>query len=356
VRLGLDLLRTKANHRIIEYPSVSIIIPFRNEEENIIKNITSLEEQDYPRNKYEVIYVDDDSTDQSFELLQRKVTSLNRQILKMPEGFSPNSRKKRAIRYGIEHSEGEIIVGSDADCEYNKNWLTTVISAYEKKTGFVSAPVRFNSSDKFFDRIQQLEFGGLVLTGAGLIGSGTPIICNAANISYRREVFNQVLGFTDNIDLSSGDDEFLMQKIFKETEWRVNFCLSEAAVVRTNPNKTVSQFYQQRKRWASKGFFYKNPLLILKLIGIFFFYLCLIVQLVLGAFYNSIFFISFLSSMIAKMYFEFNILRHGSGLVFDKIKLTDFLIAEIIHPFYILIAGLSGVNGNFIWKDRKLKR
>ncbi|MDP3831006.1 MAG: glycosyltransferase family 2 protein, partial [Ignavibacteriaceae bacterium] len=174
--------------------------------------------------------------------------------------------------------------------------------------------------------------------------------------AYRREVFNQVMGFTDNIDLSSGDDEFLMQKICKETEWGVKFCLSSDAVVKTNPNKTLSQFYQQRKRWASKGFFYKNKKLIFKLVGIFFFYLSLIVQLILGMVYNSIFLISFLASMGAKMFLEFNILRSGSGLVFEKIKLLDFVIAELIHPFYIIISGLSGVRGNFIWKDRKLKR
>jgi cellulose synthase/poly-beta-1,6-N-acetylglucosamine synthase-like glycosyltransferase len=356
VRGGLKSVKSQKCHKLIDYPSVSIIIPFRNEAENITKNMLSLEKQNYPNNKFEVIYVDDDSTDQSLELLSRKVTRINRQILKIPEGFSPTSRKKRAIRYGIEHSEGEIIVGTDADCEYDKNWLRTIIATYDNSTGFVSAPVSFTSSKKIFDRLQQLEFGGLVLTGAGLIGNNTPIICNAANISYRRKVFNQVMGFTDNLDLSSGDDEFLMQKIFRETNWRVKFCLLEEAVVRTNPNKTISQFYQQRKRWASKGFFYKNPFLILKLVGIFLFYLGLIVQLLLGIFLNSLFLLSFLASLTAKVFFEFNILQNGTGLVFDKIKFTDFIFAEIIHPFYIIVSGLSGVRGNFIWKDRKLKR
>ncbi|MDP2303455.1 MAG: glycosyltransferase [Ignavibacteria bacterium] len=356
VKRGLTLLNQPKIKNHAFFPSVSVIIPFRNEEENIIKNLVSLENQDYPHNKFEVIYVDDDSTDQSHDLLTRKVSSINRQVIKVPEGFSPNSRKKRAIRYGIEHSEGDIIVGTDADCLYNKAWLSTLISTFDKNTGFVSAPVSFIAMNGLFERIQQLEFGGLVLTGAGLIGNGTPIICNAANIAYRREVFNRVKGFTDNLDLSSGDDEFLMQKIFQETEWGVKFCLSSDAVVKTNPNKTMSQFYQQRKRWASKGFFYKNKKLIFKLVGIFFFYLSLIVQLILGMVYNSIFLISFLASMGAKMFLEFNILRSGSGLVFEKIKLLDFVIAELIHPFYIIISGLSGVRGNFIWKDRKLKR
>lgn len=355
VRVGLEKV-TKQKSKSVNTPSVSVIIPFRNEADNILKNLMSLESQTYPLHKFEVIYVDDDSNDNSFELINEAPTNLNIKVLRIPEGFSPSSRKKRAIRFGIEHAEGEIIFGTDADCFYSPNWISEIISSYDDQTGFVSAPVKFSSNNNFFEDLQQLEFSGLVLTGGGLIGSNYPIICNAANISYRRAAFNQVLGFEDNLDLSSGDDEFLMQKIFRETDWKVKFCYSKDSVVTTSPNKSLTQFYNQRKRWASKGFFYKNKLLIFKLILIFLFYLSLISQPILGIFYDSIFLLSFLTSVIAKMYFEFLILNFGVPFLIDKLNLLDFLIAELLHPFYIIISGVSGVRGNFTWKERKIKR
>ncbi len=352
---GLNKLKTA---KTINIPSgfVSVIIPFRNESENILKSYNSLSNQNYPKDNFEIIFVNDFSTDDSYKKLSDAISSSHIKVISVPDDYSVNAHKKRAIRFGIENSIGEFIVTTDADCIHSPDWLRTLLSFFDNNTGFVSGPVEFEEGKSLFSKLQKLEFAGLVITGAGLIGAGKPIICNAANIAYRKKVYEEVGGFTYQMNLSSGDDELLMQKINKDTKYKVKFANHRNAIVRTSANKTISEFYQQRKRWASKGLFYKDKILILKLILIYLFYLSFPTQLLLGMFYSNIFMMTFLLFIILKILFEFFVLKNGVKLLFNKKILNVFLLAEIVQIPYIIIAGISGVFGNYIWKNRKINR
>jgi len=352
---GLKNLQPNKN-QILPHEFISIIIPFRNESENILANLKFIESQHYPIEKYEVIYIDDFSDDNSKDLLEQNIKNKNIRVIAVPQDFSINAHKKRAVRYGIENANGQIIVTTDADCIYNEQWLQTLMLTFDSLTGFVSGPVEFQSNSNLFSEFQKLEFAGLVLSGAGLINAGHPTICNAANIAYRKKVFDEVGGFKDQMNLSSGDDELLMQKISKDTDFKVKFCLDKNAIVKTDANKTIGDFYQQRKRWASKGLFYRDRSLVLKLILIYAFYVGLITQLLLGIFLNRFFFISFAASLLIKIIFEFRILAKGKTILFSELKLKYLLLAEMIQIPYIIFTGLVGAFGNYLWKSRKIKR
>lgn len=335
---------------------VSVIVPFRNESENILNTYISLSNQNYPQARYEIIFVDDNSQDDSYNKLKREIKLSNVKLLSVPDDYSINAHKKRAIRYGIENAEGEFIITTDADCIHNNDWLKSLLSFFDEQTGFVSGPVEFNADKSLFSRMQKLEFAGLVITGAGLIGAGSPTICNAANIAYRKTAYDEAGGFTFQMNLSSGDDELLMQKIHKNTNYKVKFALDKDAIVKTSANSTVNEFYQQRKRWASKGLFYNDKTLIFKLILIYLFYISLPVQLAMGILYSPIIIITLTISISLKMLFEFCLLKKGSKLIFNIKNLDVFLLSEIIHIPYIIIAGISGSFGNFVWKNRKISR
>ena len=352
---GLNKLKPSDNE-ILPYEIVSIIIPFRNESQNIIANLRSIESQLYPEDKFEVIYINDFSEDDSVELLRNHIKKNNIRVLSVPEDYSKNAHKKRAIRFGIENAKGDIIITTDADCVYDEEWLNSMMLSFDSLTGFVSGPVEFISDEKLFSKFQKLEFAGLVLCGAGLIGSGHPTICNAANIAYRKKVFNEVGGFKDQMNLSSGDDELLMQKISKDSDYKVKFCIENKAIVKTSANKTIGDFFQQRKRWASKGLFYGDNSLVLKLILIYTFYLGLIFQLILGLTINKTFLLSLLISMFLKFIYEFRILLKGKEKILDGLQLKYFFITEIFQIPYIIYAGLVGTFGNYLWKSRKVKR
>ncbi len=352
---GLRKLIT-SNRKFTPDELISVIIPFRNESDNIISNIESICRQNYPIENYEIIYVDDNSSDDSLHKLREFTKPDNIKILSLPKEFSPNAHKKRAIRYGIGQSKGDIIVTTDADCIYTEDWLSSLVKNFDDTVVFVSGHVEFINNGRLFSKLQKLEFAGLIFTGAGLIGAGKPTICNAANIAYRKKVFDEVKGFEYNMSLSSGDDELLMQKIAQDTEYKVNFSLDKNSIVQTVSNKSLNDFYHQRKRWASKGLFYKNKNLVTKLILIYLFYVGLIIQPFFIVFYSVSFAITLLISIAVKFLFEYLILKKGKKLLFPALPLNLFLPAEILQVPYIVIAGLTGAFGNFRWKERRVKR
>jgi cellulose synthase/poly-beta-1,6-N-acetylglucosamine synthase-like glycosyltransferase len=335
---------------------ISIIIPFRNEEENIINNLKSIEAQDYPAEKYEVIYVNDSSTDNTLKILRGAIKQENIKLITVENTFNQTAHKKRAVKFGIENSSGEIIVTTDADCTHERNWLKTLLSTFEKDTAFVSGPVEFVSGKSFFSKLQEIEFAGLILVGAGLIGNNKPVTCNAANIAYRKNVYQDLNGFEDQLHLSSGDDELLMQKIHKSKKYEVRFCLNRNAVVKTKPLNSFIQFYHQRKRWASKSIFYSDKKLILKLIVIFLFYSGLLFELAFTFFISKIFLVLFAAGLFIKFLLEYLIIKKGKEILFPNLKTKYFLAAELFQVPYIIISSISGLFGNFEWKERKVKR
>lgn len=346
--------KSTGNNEIDEF--VSVIIPFRNESDNILNCLRSLEQQCYPLEKFEVIFVDDFSTDGSREVLENEIKSPNIKMLKFENYNSLMAYKKQAVKFGIENSSGKIIVTTDADCTQGKYWLKTILEYFDDDTALVSGPVEFESDGSLFSNLQKIEFAGLILTGAGLIGSGKPIICNGANLAYRKKIFEEVGGFSDQILLSSGEDELLMQKIKRDTKDKIKFCWNKEGIVKTKSNTTIKEFYYQRKRWASKGMFYRDKKIIGELILIFLFYLNLILQLLLGIFSSKLFLLTFIISLLIKSLLEFIILKKGKENLFNTLKLIYFFPAEILHIPYILISAVSGLFGNFIWKERNLKR
>ena len=355
IRIGLTKLGYfKTQSQIDEF--ISIIIPFRNESDNIERNLKSIESQNYPADKYEVIYIDDFSTDDSSDKLNNGITLKNIFVHSMVDNSFEKAHKKQAIEYGISKAKGTIILFTDADCTNSPDWIATMVAGFEKETALISGPVAFAESDSLFGKLQALEFAGLILSGAGLIGNGNPMIASSANLAFRKSVFEDVGGYKDLMNLSSGDDELLMQKIAYKTKYDVKFCFSKDALVITDPNKSIKEFNQQRKRWASKGLFYENKSIIIQLVFIFLFFISLLILPFLGIFLDSKFWIQFAVSLFVKIIVEYAVLQNGIGILFKRLSLNIFLLAELIHIPYIAYSAISGTFGNFKWKDRELKR
>jgi len=160
--------------------------------------------------------------------------------------------------------------------------------------------------------------------GAWLIGIKKPIICNAANLGFRKSVFNAVGGYDDNLNLSSGDDEFLMQIITSKTNFNIKSCYDKKAISYTKLNKSIKEYYQQRKRWSSKGFHYSDKMITLKPIIIFLSHLWIPSQILLSKLYNQIFFISAIISITLKTIFEYRIVQIASKNLCPKANLMYF--------------------------------
>ncbi|MDZ7332491.1 MAG: glycosyltransferase [candidate division KSB1 bacterium] len=332
--------------------SVSIIIPARNEERTIGVCLASLLAQDYPQDLIEIIVIDDDSsdrTDQVVESFSNLYPSIR--MIKMgpsPVGISP---KKRALQVGIEASTGELILTTDADCWAEPQWVSQMISHFNEDVGMVIGYVGIakRSEQNLFHKLQSLELVGLTMAGLGSLGAGDPIIANGASLAMRRVTFEQVGGYDGQIHILSGDDDLLLQKIDRMTHWTIRACLSYGSFVFTWPINSLSEFIQQRTRWASKSLVYQKPSLILFLIATYLLYLWLFISIPVAFAISSFFPIV---PLIVKLGVDLILIMKSTEFVGRKDLRKYFLLAEVAQIPYILYVGVAGLFNKFEWKGR----
>jgi poly-beta-1,6-N-acetyl-D-glucosamine synthase len=331
--------------------TVSIIIPARNEEENIGRLLSALQDQAYPKEMVQIIVIDDHSTDNTAAIV-KKFAGVT--LLRLTED-DLNSYKKKAVETGIATATGELIVCTDADCRCGKNWLPTLVSFYEKEDPvFIAAPVAIECNAKLVQVFQAYDFAVLQgITGAS-VHKNIHTMCNGANMAYERKVFYEVNGFAGIDNIASGDDMLLMYKIWSRHPERVRYLKSKDAMVYTQPVKTWKEFFSQRIRWASKASKYNDKRLLPVLMIVYLFNLSFLALLIAG-FWNYQYWLYVTGLWFAKTLIEFPFVRSVSHF-FDKAYLMKyFFFLQPLHILYTIVSGLFGQLGMYEWKGRKVK-
>ncbi len=330
---------------------ISVIIPARNEEENIGRLLNSIRAQSYPAHLFEVIVVDDHSTDGTADIAN------NFSFVKLVriEFDNINSYKKKAIETGIAAATGELIVTTDADCTVPIHWLKTIAS-FKKETNavFIAAPVVLDYKTFFLQLFQSLDF--LVLQGITTASVQKKIhnMCNGANLAYERKIFYEVNGFSSIDNIASGDDMLLMQKIASRFPNKISYLLSKDAIVTTAAAKTWKEFFSQRIRWASKATHYNDLKIFSVLVLVYFFNLVLLALLVSGFWFHYLW-LGFAVIVFAKTIIELFFI-YPVAYFFNKAGLLKwFLLFQPVHILYTVIAGWLGRFGSFEWKGRRVK-
>jgi cellulose synthase/poly-beta-1,6-N-acetylglucosamine synthase-like glycosyltransferase len=336
-------------------PRVSVIVAARNEERTIEQCLHALVHQDYDAKLFDIIVVDDHSSDRT-SLVAREYSQRNPQprihLLSL-KGALDTYGKPAAIARGVEAATGEIILCTDADCVVPQGWIRSMAGCFGSSVAFVAGPVIERRHEGLLTRLESLEFLGLLTTAAGLIGSKAPIICNGANIAYRKKSFEDVGGYGDGS--TSCDDETLMQRMILRKVGDVVFNADPLATVSTSTPASAREFWNQRTRWAAKRGRYESAMILARLLGLYFFFVTLLVTS-LSAIALPSFGPSVLAVFLLKGIFEYMVLRSGSRLFSYDFGLSDFLIAELLHVPYIVFAAAIGQLQSMSWKGRTLHR
>ncbi len=334
----------------------SIIIPARNESNNIRQCIESICNQNHSSESFEIIIVDDASIDDTkfqVESLIREYHNFNFKLISLP--FNEHQGKKNAIEQGILASIGELIITLDADCLVGKQWLSHIVSYYrEKQPKMIVLPVNIEANHSFFSNIQSLEFMGLIASSAGSLGCNLPLMCNGANLAYPREAFELSGSYSSNQKIASGDDMFLMfgiQKKFGKAS--VHFLKNLEVIARTQASPTLKSLINQRLRWTSKSKAYTNPWVIFVALIVFISNLVIILSWVfpfinLITLNEAIFLLSFKAS------FDFILLFTFARYYKQKKTLWFYLPGVFLIPVYTF---LIAIFGNIIpskWKGRRV--
>jgi len=339
-----------------EQPFVSVIIAARNEEDNIIRLLDALRKQTYPR--YEILVVNDGSSDRTSEIAGSYLDKVSflRVIDIETTGPSVVSRKKRALKTGIEASGGEILLFTDADCLPGPSWIEHMIREFSHDTGIVAgfSPYALSGEDsggflarllRFF--IQYEEVKG-ALWSAGAIGLKMPWLCTGRNLAYRRRVWDEVGGFHKIEHSISGDDDLFLQLVARETQWGIRYCVDPKTFVLTMFPQSFGDFVNQRKRHFSAGKYFTLPMKTF----FFCFHLSNLI-LVVGLFLGLLGPLAFAGAswfFLAKLAFDLAFALHGSRLFGVRHPVLSFLPMEFLYVGYTTLIGPLGFVTSFRWK------
>ncbi|MES2778713.1 MAG: glycosyltransferase [Bacteroidota bacterium] len=333
------------------HQTFSILVAMRNEEAVVFDCLTSVINQQYPTASFEVIVIDDHSTDGTSAEVNRFIAihpNCPVRLLHMENDPLKGRKKKASITYGISQATGSFIILTDADCVRGRNWLSTINSfIVHTQSKMIYAPVLFKAKT-LFEKLQSLEFAGLVAIGGAAIEIKNPNMCSASNLIFEKAVFYEVDGYAGSENIASGDDEYLLHKVFKKHPDHIHFLKHRDAIVTTAANTTIVELINQRRRWVSKSTKYDSWHITAILVAAYIFNLSIVLNLI----FNPLTGLCLLCiKALTEGLFLYDVLKF-----FKRKTYILFLpLAEPFHILYVLIIGIWANIGTYNWKGRDVK-
>jgi poly-beta-1,6-N-acetyl-D-glucosamine synthase len=322
---------------------VSVIVACRNEKINLHSLLSGLASQDYNPDFFEVIIIDDNSTDNTFEMAFSFTGIKKLKVIK-----NPGSGKKKAIKTGVDACAGELVITTDADCRHGISWLKTIAAFYNRnKPGMIICPVEMNGTRGFLQRFQELEFLSLQGVTAGTASAGNPVMCNGANLAFVKEAFQQYSGYLHE-EKVSGDDVFLLHNLKRNKGNRILWLESQEAIVTTGTSSSFSSFLSQRARWLSKAGSYSDSYTIILAIVTF---ITILIQplLIIAGIFDPVFLAVFIAAFLLKSIPDFLILRNTTLRYKKKSLMRWFVPSQIFYTYYILRIVPKAIFGGNRW-------
>lgn len=234
---------------------VSVIICARNEAENLAQNLPSILEQDYP--DYEVIVVNDSSTDHSEDLLmEMKSRYPHLRYTSIPPDRKFTHGKKLAVTIGIKAARNEHLLFTDADCyPVSASWIRHMITPfnekirlvlgvgkYKKRRGLLNILVRYETI------ITAMQYLGAALGRRAYMGVGR-------NLAYTKSLFYDTNGFTSHLKVRSGDDDLFVNEAAKRNNTAVQFHPESLTI--SEPPARFGTWIKQKRRHFTTGKYYR---------------------------------------------------------------------------------------------------
>lgn len=348
---GWDRLpEVNTKHKASGSVFISVVIPFRNEAKNLELLIESISRQRFSVHHLEVVMIDDHSTDNGIQLL----CELQQRHHWLKVVKSGGHGKKPALRKGISAATGELIVATDADCHFGRDWLQTISETYLRENpDMIIMPVGMEKGSGFLGAFQQNDYLALQIVTAGAAGCSMPVIGSGANLAFKKKSYLETVRKLPGGKYLSGDDVFLLHA-FKAEGFKVSYLKSAQAMVKTQPASDMKAFLLQRMRWGGKSIGYtdlfaKITALIILLTNSWLALLPLLIFWNPGAAW--IWGCAFLMKLIVDRI----LIIRGTGFFSVSSKMSSFLFFSLLYPPYIFVAGLGSLMIKERWKDRKGK-
>ena len=348
-----DTQTVKIQAEYVPETGISVIIAVRNEENNIQQCIESILKNNFPIENYEIIVVDDHSTDQTFRL----ISELHNEKVRVFR-LSENSRgKKAAITFGISMASFPHILCTDADCTVSQDWLVTHSMQLEQNDALINSSIVLpETNDSILTHFQFLDFVATMAITANGIFRKSYFLANGANLSFKKATFYDVSGYEGNKHLASGDDIFLINKIAVSAPEKIGFIKSSESIVITKAEPTWLSFVHQRKRWATKAMKMDHSKIAV-IQGFVFLYAGIIgLYLLVGLFYSGVLFTGGLVALFIKMITDYLFLKSLCRYFGQPKVMRSFLPCFFLYFIHIILSGFYALRPSvFEWKGRVVR-
>ena len=348
---GFKKIKQKSSDR---KPFVTIVVSMHNEEKNVAACLDRLVIQNYPQNKQEIIVVNDRSTDNTEVIINHYISKYPIiRLISIDDIQNDFAPKKYAIDKAVHSAQGDIILLTDADGRPTSQWVKKIVSLFTDEIGMVIgyAPYKTETPVKsFLNRLLSVEYLSHAAIAAASCGLGYPLTCVGTNMAYRKIVYEQLGGFGIYKNLHTGDDDLFLQRVRDETSWKITYVTDQQSHVYNAPPDHWQTFFQQRIRYASKGF--KYPPLVIAILILFYFLNLLLLLSPLTLIAGSQYFVQFFAALFLKAVTDYNFINSAASVLDDRRNRSIFPIASVLHSPYVVFFGLIAQFRRFLWGSR----
>ncbi len=321
---------------------ISLVVCCKNEAEHLPRLLASIAQQTHT--DFEVVFADDHSTDDTAKILDE----FCQKHVFAHYFHTVGNGKKNALREAIGQTRHNIVACTDADCTLPPEHLQTIADFFAANNpDLLIGSVKMAHDGTLFQQLQALEFASLAASTAGACGANAPIMCNGANLAFKKETWQKCNGQLHD-DEPSGDDVFLLHAV-KRAGGKIAFLKNENSVVTTQPQPTLGQFVRQRARWSSKATSYTDAATIgvaCIVLGVS----VLILADFIGIFWHFATLVPLLIAFGAKFAIDTAFLAIFLPFVQQRRLLLHTPLLSTIYPIYIAYSALRGIMGKGDWK------
>jgi hypothetical protein len=318
---------------------VSLIIAAKNEAENIPSLLSSLQNLDYPEDHFEVIVIDDNSTDETFNIVQTYAGKIKNFSVFNNEGIG----KKNALTFGISKANNPLILITDADCRPEPNWLKAFSNKFNDGYDFLFGIAPFYNNKSLINRIscfENLRSSILSLTAAKL---GIPYSASARNFGFKKSSFEKIKGYSNTMETLSGDDDLLLREAVKN-KMKIGVFTEKDSFVYSSTKNSLKEYLRQKSRHTKTSFYYltssKIFLGVWHLTNIAFLFSPVLI------FINSIFILPFVFKIIFDV---FLIKTHQKKFTYN-FNVLQILYLQVFYELLLIINFFNALFSKDEWK------
>jgi len=354
---GVSSLETHNIDKTNSKVAFSILIPFRNEEKHLFRLLDSISKIEYSKELFEVILINDASSDNSLNEISRFTDANSKfDLIVIDNQRQSKSPKKDAINTAIAVAKHDWIITTDADCTVPKTWLLAFNSFIAKETPvFIAAAVVYRKQKGFLHEFQQMDWNSLTAMTMGSFGNHSPMLCSGANLCYSKQKFLEIEGFKGNDHIASGDDVFLVNKMQKHFKSQTVFMNATEAIVTTSGVSTWRELINQRVRWASKTGNVPNRKFQVIGLGVFAMNLAIVILVVLSIF-NSKTLLFLINAFFIKLLVDSVLLYKTTKNLNDNMNFSFWFWSSLFYPFFSIWVVFASLFTKYEWKGREFSK